>query len=161
MTKISEPLPWEFDDQKNFVPVTYKGALVGFCKPDIAQKVTAVLNDADKYRKAFDLACSDLSAKAGGMPSVQDYRQQYLLRVERPTKGIRVIARLLQERQEDLDLTHEEFAKLCDTFRLSRVELKNIYSGEDIESSQLAPLSRILGITVDELIIYWKGRDPS
>ncbi len=159
MTKINEPLPWDSDDTKSFIPVSYKGNVIGFCKPDVAPKITAILNDSTKYRKAFELACADLSAKAGGMPSAIDYQQQYLVRVERPTKGIRVIARLLQERQEDLNFNDEAFAKFCDTFRLSRVELKNIYNGEEIDSNQLTPLSRILGITIDELIILWKGRD--
>jgi hypothetical protein len=157
MPKITEPLPWNFNPKKSFVPVSFQGRIVGFCKPDVAETITAILNDHDKYRKALELACYDLCAKAGGLPSAASYRDQYLTRVERPTQGIAVIARLLQERQEDLDITDDEFGKFCDTFRLSRVELQNIYKGEEIDLDQLTPLSRILGIAVDELIVLWKG----
>jgi hypothetical protein len=83
--------------------------------------------------------------------------QQYLAKTERPRSGTGAIAILLEERQEELDLTDEEFAKFCDTFRLSREELRNIYAGEDIENTQLAPLSRILGMTIDEIIEVWRG----
>jgi hypothetical protein len=158
MPKITDPLPWEFNPKEFYVPVLFKGNVIGFCKPDVAKTITAILNDNDKYRKALDLACYDLSAKAGGLPSAQSYRDQYIDRVERPKQGVGMIARLLQERQEDLDITDEEFAKFCDTFRLSRVELQNIYNGEDVDPTQFTALSRILGVTVEELMGLWKGK---
>ncbi len=160
MAKINQPLPWETNPKQALVPISHEGTMVGFCKPDYAVRIVEILNDEDKYRKALHLACYDLVARSGGSPStIQELMQKYIARAERPKSGTRAIALLLKERQEELDLTDEEFAKFCDTFRLSREDLRNIYAGGDIESAQLSPLSRILGITTDEVIEIWKGAD--
>ncbi|MFN6530889.1 hypothetical protein [Nostoc sp. ChiSLP03a] len=71
---------------------------------------------------------------------------------ERPKYGTRAIAVLLQDRQKELDLSNQEFAKFCDTFKLSPTELNNIYAGEAFDDNLLAPLSRILGITKEQLL---------
>jgi hypothetical protein len=92
-----------------------------------------------------------------GSDSVDELVQKYLNKVSRPIRGTALIALLLKERQAELDLNAEEFAKFCDSYRLSRKELRNLYNGAEIESSQLSPLSRILGKTIDEVINTWKG----
>jgi len=160
MAKINQPLPWGMDATDTYVPISHEGKVIGFCKPDYASSVIDILNEVDKLQKALDLACYDLVARSGGSTTaVTDMVQQYLEKAERPKSGTALIALLLEERRDALDLTDEEFAKFCDTFKLSRDELKGIYANEEIESAQLTPLSRILGMTVDELIDAWKGQD--
>jgi hypothetical protein len=160
MAKINQPQPWESNPGETYVPVLHEGQVVGFCRPSYVARILETLNDDERLRKALQIACYDLIARSGGSTaSVNDLVQQYLLKAERPKRGTGAIALLLKERQDALDLTDEEFAKFCDTFRLSREELKNIYAGLDIENTQLAPLSRILGITMDELIDFWKGAE--
>ena len=160
MAKINQPQPWESNSGETYIPLLHEGKVVGFCRPSYADRILETLNDDEKLRKALQLACYDLVARSGGSSdSVNDLVQQYLTKAERPKRGTGAIALLLKERQEALDLTDEEFAKFCDTFRLSRAELKNIYASQDIDNTQLAPLSRILGITMDELIDFWKGEE--
>ncbi len=157
---INQPLSWELNTQETFVPISHEGKVVGFCEPVYAQRIVASLNEEERLQKALALACYDLTARlGGGAMSVDDLVQQYIAKAERPTSGTAIVAMLLQHRQEDLDLTEEEFAKFCDTFRLSRAELHGIYAGADIENNQLGPLSRILGMTVNELIDTWKGKE--
>ncbi len=160
MVKINQPQPWESNPGETFVPVLHEGQVIGFCRLNYADRIVETLNDDEKLRKALHFACYDLIARSGGSTdSVNDLVQQYLAKAERPKSGTGAIALLLQERQNALDLTDEEFAKFCDTFRLSREELKNIYAGHDIENTQLAPLSRILGLSIDELIEVWRGQE--
>jgi hypothetical protein len=158
MAKLNSSLPWEFNPNDSYLPITYEGKVIGFSKSAYANQLVGSLNHNEKLRKALYLACYDLIARKGGSSSeVNELMQQFMARIERPKSGTGAIALLLQERQVELDLTDDEFAKFCDTFRLSRPELKSIYAGEDIEHIQLAPLSRILGVTTDELIEIWKG----
>ncbi len=117
------------------------------------------MNEANKTYKALRLACYDLMARTGGGIDVDSLMEQYLAKAQRPKSGTGAIALLLQERQTELDLTDEEFARFCDTFRLSSGELTAIYAGADLDSHQLTPLARILGLTVDELLLVWKGTD--
>jgi hypothetical protein len=159
MARIDQLLPWKSNASESFVAILYESEVVGFCKADVASQIIETLNEDEKLRKALHLACYDLVARAGGSTSsINELMQQYIARASRPTRGTGAIALLLKERQRELDLTNEEFAKFCDTFRLSREELKNIYAGAEIENTQLAPLARILGMTVDELIDEWQGR---
>lgn len=160
MTKIYQPLPWELYPQNTYVPISFEQRVIGLCKPNFAARIVEALNDDEKVRKALYMACNELSAQLDGTITADELMQQYLLKAQRPTHGAAFIALLLQERQESLDLTDEEFAKFCDTFRLSREELRNIFAGEEIESTQLGPLCRILGLTMDELIEAWKGSNP-
>lgn len=159
MARIDQLLPWKSNSNECFVAISYEGEVVGFCKSDFASQIVETLNEDEKLRKALHLACYDLVARSGGSTSsINELMQQYIARAARPKSGTGAIALLLKERQKELDLTNEEFAKFCDTFRLSREDLKNIYSGVEIENTQLAPLARILGMTVDELIDEWQGR---
>ena len=157
MAKIYQPLLWELYPQNAYIPISYEGKIIGLCKPNFATRIVETLNEDEKLHKALYMACTELSAKLDGTITAEELMQQYLIKAERPTHGTAFIALLLKERQENLDLTDEEFAKFCDTFRLSREELRNIFAGEEIESTQLGPLSRILGLTIDEVIAAWKG----
>jgi hypothetical protein len=149
---------WQFDPQDAYVPISYQGAIVGFCQSKSAKQLIATLNNAERLQKALTLACHDLAAQEdSSTDSVDEVVQQYLNKVSRPLRGTALIALLLKERQAALDLSPEEFAKFCDSYRLSREELRNLYSGAEIESSQLSPLARILGRTIDEVINVWRG----
>jgi hypothetical protein len=153
-----QPSSWQFESQAAYVPISHEGTIVGFCQPNYVKQVISTLNDAEKLQKALQLACYDLIAREGGSrEDVDDRVQTYLNRVSRPLSGTALVALMLKERQAELDLNHEEFAKFCDSYRLSREELRNIYHGEEIESQQLSPLARILGKTIDEVIDAWRG----
>lgn len=160
MPKAKPALPWNCSTQSAYVPLSFEGEVVGFCRPDCASEIAKSLNDVEMLQKALQLACYDLVARSGGASaSVAELVKRYLAKVERPLQGSALIAVLLRERQVDLDLTDDEFAKFCDSYRLSRTELREIHCGEEIESHQLIPLSRILGKTVDEVIEAWEGGD--
>ncbi|KAM3113526.1 hypothetical protein [Phormidesmis sp. 146-33] len=133
---------------------------MGFCHLKAAKETITTLNHAERLQKALMLACYDLIAREGGSTdSVDDLMQHYLNKASRSPRGTALIALLLRERQSELDLTAEEFAKFCDSYRLSREELRNLYNGVEVESSQLSPLARILGKTIDEVIDLLKGDD--
>lgn len=160
MAKTPQPSSWAFNDQESLQPLTYEGKVIGFCQPAYARHIVKQLTEGEQLYKALELACYDLTARSGGSAmGIKELVQQYIAKAVRPTSGTALVALLLKQRQEDLDLNDEEFAKFCDTFRLSRVELQAIYQNEDIEHNQLNPLARILGLTVDELIDAWKGRE--
>lgn len=160
MTRLHQPSPWERHSKDAYVPLSYQGNVIGFCKPNVADHIVETLNSAERLHKALHMACSDLLAQRGDSPiNANTLVQQYLAKAERPKHGTPAIALLLKERQAELDVTDEEFTKFCDTFRLSRVELHHIYAGHEIDSNQLNPLSRILGISVDELIEIWREKE--
>lgn len=156
--RFDRPQSWTSNINEQYLPIAHLGEVVGFCKSNYAARLLETLNDDETLRKALQLACYDLVARSGGSSSqVNDLVQQYLIKAARPKQGVGAIALLLHERQEELDLTDDEFAKFCDTFRLSRQELAAIYGGQEVDSKHLTPLSRILGITVDELLAVWQG----
>lgn len=158
MPKVKLTLPWECSTKASYVPLTYEGAIVGFCAPEFAGAIAKSLNEKELLEKALYQACYDLVARTGGSPdAVAEFVQRYRSKVERPLQGSALIGVLLRERQIDLDLTEEEYAKFCDSYRLSRAELRDIYRGEEVESHQLIPIARILGKTVDEVMEAWKG----
>jgi hypothetical protein len=159
MLKVNQPLPWDMNPNGAYVPILYEGKVIGFSRSDFAKRIVDTMNEEEKTRKALHMACYDLITQAGSTASVESLAEQYIAKAQRPKSGTGAIALLLQERQEELDLTDDEFAKFCDTFRLSEVELRSIYAGADIDSSQLTTLSRILGLTVDELLYVLKGSD--
>ena len=159
MDRFHKHLSWELQSNEAYVPILYEGEVVGFCRPEVAQQIVDSFNEEETYRRALQMACHDLIARSGSARNPKELMQRYLAKAERPKSGTGAIAVSLKERQRELDLTNEEFARFCDTFRLSREELKNIYAGELIEGNQLSPLSRILGLTMDELIQLWKGEN--
>ncbi|KYC42531.1 hypothetical protein WA1_21465 [Scytonema hofmannii PCC 7110] len=152
MSLRKEPLDWQLNASEIYLPFHYKGSLVGFLKQEFADEVLKVLNEDEVLKKALKIACAELIKQSGGeLSQVKDLMKKYIKISERPKHGTRAIAILLGERQQELDLNNQEFAKFCDTFKLSPVELNNIYAGEPLDDSLLAPLSRILGISKTEL----------
>ncbi|WP_392533166.1 hypothetical protein [Nostoc sp. C117] len=153
MSLRNEPLDWQLEANEPYIPVYYKGDLVGFFKPEYAIEVIKFLNEEDVLKKALKMACTDLIKKMGGDTNKVYYlMEKYIKTNERPKHGTRAIAVLLRDRQKELDLSNQEFAKFCDTFKLSPTELNNIYAGQAFDDSLLAPLTRILGITKERLL---------
>lgn len=160
MLQGNQPTAWQFDAKDTYVPITHNGAVVGFCKPGYAAQIAAAMNQDHKFRQALYLACYDLVSRSGGHNSqIDGLMQKYLAKTEPPKQGTALIAVLLKHRQAELDLNDDEFARFCDSYRLSYGELKNIWVGKDIEQRQLGPLARILGQSIDEVIEAWKGPD--
>ena len=154
----NESLPWEVESSAPFVPIYNHGNLAGFLKQEYTDKMIKFLNEQEVLAKALKLACTDLIKKTGGDTSqVNSLMKKYIKLSERPKYGTRAIALLLTERQKALDLSSQEFTKFCDTFKLSPSELYDIYAGVDIDDSWLAPLSRILGISKEQLLAVRDG----
>ncbi|WP_421658956.1 hypothetical protein [Leptothermofonsia sp. ETS-13] len=85
MAKINQPLPWEFNSDKPFLPISYEGEVIGFCRSDYASQIVETLNDDDKLRKALYLACYDLIARSGGSrSSINELMQQYIAKSNPP-----------------------------------------------------------------------------
>lgn len=159
MTHNNQPIRWETDTKEAYVPITYEGTLMGFGKPKFAVKVVEVLNEEERLRKAFKLACKDLLTYVGGdVRQVDDLIEKYLIKADRPRSGTGAIVNLLRDRMADLDVTAQEFARFCDSYRLSLNDLKRIYAGEKIPDNLLGPLARILGMTVEEVIAVRDGK---
>jgi hypothetical protein len=151
---------WQLQTQESYTPVYYKGTLAGFFKKEFANEITNLLNEDEVLKKALTIACSDLLKTSGGdKTQIKTMIQKYLKMSERPKYGTRAIAALLRQRQKELNLNTQDFSKFCDTFKLSAVELNNIYAGGAVEDSLLAPLSRILGISKAELLEIRDGSE--
>ncbi|WP_445635552.1 HTH cro/C1-type domain-containing protein [Nostoc sp. DSM 114161] len=160
MSLRNEPLDWQIEVNSPYVPIYHKGDLVGFFKQEYASEVIKFLNEEEVLKKALKMACTDLIKKIGGDTSKVNYlMEKYVKTSERPKYGTRAIAVLLRDRQKELDLSNQEFAKFCDTFKLSPTELNNIYAGEPFDDSLLAPLSRILGIAKERLLEVRNGSE--
>jgi hypothetical protein len=149
----NKPLPWQLNRNEPYWPIYYEDqVVVGFCRPEYAPRLVELLNDEEKLRKALHLACLDLIKQSDGDPTqVQALIKKYIKKTERPKYGTAAIAFLLRDRQEELDVSDKEFARFCDSYKLSPEALKNIYTGKKIEDSLLIVLSRILGKSVEEL----------
>jgi hypothetical protein len=155
----NKSLTWQFDPYDPYFPILYEGVEVGFCTLEFSTRIVEVLNEEGKLRKALELACLDLLRQSGADPNqVEELMKKYLVRTERPKYGTGAIAFLLRDRQEELDISDKEFARFCDSYKLSHEELKGIYEGKQITNSQLVVLSRILGKSIEELA---KVRDGS
>ncbi|PHJ65997.1 hypothetical protein VF14_05950 [Nostoc linckia z18] len=153
MSLRNEPLDWQVETNNAYIPIYHQGNLVGFFKQEYASEIISFLNDEEVFKKALKLACTDLIKKMGGDTNKVNYLiHKYVKSSERPKYGTRAIALLLRDRQKELDLSNPEFAKFCDTFKVSPTELNNIYAGEPFDDSLLAPLSRILGIAKERLL---------
>lgn len=133
---------------------------MGFFKPDHASEVIKFLNEQEVLNKALKMACTDLIKKVGGDTNKVNYLMgKYIITSEPRKHGTRAIAVLLNDRQKELDLSNQEFAKFCDTFKLSPTELNNIYAGEAFDDSLLVPLSRILGMAKERLLEVRDGSE--
>jgi hypothetical protein len=64
MPKSPSP-PWQFDAQDAYVPISYEGAIVGFCQLNSAKQLIVTLNQSERLQKALTLACHDLIAREG------------------------------------------------------------------------------------------------
>lgn len=153
MSQNDNYLPWKFDSKASFVPILLDGTIVGFCQAERAARITELLNAQEKIYKALRLSCLDYIRKSGGDTSrVEELMRKYISRAERPKYGSRALAAILRDRQVELNVSDREFVRFCETYKLSLAELKEIYAGEEIIDSQLGPLSRILGMSIDELL---------
>jgi hypothetical protein len=160
MSLRNEPLDWQVNSDEAYVPISHKGDLVGFIKQEYANEIITYLNEDEVLKKALKIACIDLLQKTGGDPSKVNYLiKKYIKLSERPKYGSRAIALLLKERRKELDLSDTEFTKFCDTFKVSPLELNNIYTGEPVDDSLLLPLTRILGITKERLLEVRDGTE--
>jgi hypothetical protein len=159
MVLPNQPLPWQFNSNHVYVPITYDNEVVGFCKPEYAPQITEVMNDEQKVRRALKLACAALSKQSNGQLGTTDALvEEYLERAAVPRSGTRAIALLLKNRQEELGVTEKEFIRFCDSYRLSPEKLQEIYGGDaKIESTLLAPLARILGQSLEEVVQIIEG----
>lgn len=158
MPLINQSSTWEYYPEDPYVPITHEDTVVGFCRPEFAVRIVEVMNDEEKLRKALRIVCLDLLRRTGGdISRVDELVARYIERAERPKYGTRAIAALLRDRQQELDVSDQEFAKFCDSYRLSVRELRNIFAGEEIYDSMLGPLSRILGTTPEELMAVRDG----
>lgn len=158
MVRFSQSRSWMSNSDESYVPILHEGEVVGFCNPHYVTRIVDTLNEDEISRKALQAACADLIARAGRTDiGVHDLMQQYLELASRPKHGVAAIALYLKERQAELDLNDEEFAKFCDSFRLSKKELNAIYNGELVDPKQLTPVSRILGMSVDDVIVVLRG----
>lgn len=135
-----------------YVPLLYQGSLAGFCSPEYSEEIVEILNQEERLRKALRLACLELLRQAGADSSKADaLMKKYLSLAERPKFGPRAVAFLLRERQQDLQVSTQEFVKFCDTFKLSPKQLQSIFAGKSIEPNLIPPIARILGKTTAEV----------
>jgi hypothetical protein len=149
---------WKFYSSDIYVSLTYEEEVVGFCKPDFAARIVEVLNDDEKLRQALWIACSDLARLSGGTSiPVDALVDRYLAKTAEPRSGTAAIVTLLRQRQEELDVSDKEFARFCDSYRLSQEQLRALYAGDDVDSDMLVPLSRILGRSLEDLLQLLEG----
>ncbi|HEY9647901.1 MAG TPA: hypothetical protein V6C88_16110 [Chroococcidiopsis sp.] len=158
MVLSDEPQSWQAFPADTYVSITYEDEVVGFCKPDFALRIVETLNDDEKLRKALRLACQDIMSRAGGTTGdVDDLVERYLIKTTAPAAGVAAIAALLRDRQEELDVSDKEFIRFCDSYRLPKEKLEAIYAGEEIESTMLVPISRIVGRSVEDIMQILEG----
>lgn len=158
MALPNDPPSWQFNSDKHYCPIMHQGKVVGFGRPKFAARIVDLLNEEEKLRQAMKLVCRDLLTRMGRSPDeANELMTEYLARATRPKSGVAAIAVLLLDRQAELDISTDEFAKFCDSYKLSRGELSDIYTGKELNNSQLGPLSRILGRTIDDLLEIWQG----
>lgn len=160
MALNNQPLRLQFHPDSSYIAISSDEVDVGFCTPEFAAKIVETLNEDEKLHednetlnKALKMACLDLIKKSGGNPAQVDRLiRKYMENAKRPQHGPRAIAYLLRDRQEQLDISVQEFIKFCDSYKLSPKELKAILNGKDVADEQLRPISRILGTSVQELM---------
>lgn len=149
---------WQFDSKDLYVPIMYDGAVMGYGKPKFAARVVEALNEEEKLKRAIKLICRDLLTYSGGdIRQTDELIKQYLMKAERPKTGPGAIAVLLRDRQAQLDVNDQEFTRFCDSYKLPRAAMNNIYAGEKLPDNLLIPLSRVLGMKVEEIIAIRDG----
>lgn len=159
MASNNRPSRWQVNPEPSYISISYEGREVGFCHPEFAVQVIEALNKNEKLleenellNRALQWACWDLLRRAkGNLNQVNELREKYLEMAKRPEHGTEAIAFLLRKRQEELDISDQEFAGFCNSYKLSPKELLDIYDGKEVSDTQLKVLARILGKTIGEL----------
>jgi hypothetical protein len=153
---------WQYSQKLAYFPIFYEGALIGFGRREVVSKIVKALNDEPVLRKALQMACYDMLNQSGMDTNRVDLLvKKYISKAERPRYGSRAIAAMLRDRQEELNVSDQEFVRFCDSYKISPLELQEIYAGEEIVNSQLGPLSRILAVPVEELMEVRDGPKKS
>lgn len=160
MVPTNQPWHLQLKSDRSYIAIYDRETEVGFCTPEFASSIIETFNEEEKLReqnetlyKALYMACTDIIRRSGGNVSqVKQVMRKYLEQVKRPEHGSRAIAFLLRDRQRELDVSNQEFARFCDSYRLSPPELLDIYRGKDIGDQQLPAISRIVGKSVKELM---------
>lgn len=143
-----------------YVPLVFDGETIGLCKPEAASRLAEITNREATVAaanaillKAFQFACRDWLKKTKSDPAkAGTLMQKYVAAVVRPEVGPRAIAYLLRDRQTALGMGDREFVQFCDSYRLAPAELRDVYEGRDIDDEQLKSVSRIVGISLADLI---------
>lgn len=159
MKQTTQSLRLQLNHLRSYISISYQDMEVGFCTPEFADRVVETFNEYERLHeenetlnKALQLACRDLIKQSGGNAyHLHKRMKHYIENAKRPEHGTRAIAYLLRERQRELDLSNREFVHFCSSYKLSPKELKEIFSGRDINDNQLKVLSRIVGKSVEEL----------
>jgi hypothetical protein len=152
MNPIDEPLPWRVNAKASYVPLEYEGETVGYCDPDYADELAITMNEQITFKKALRMACRDLLKRMNkDTKRAPELADRYIQQAKRPTSGPRALAFLLAERQRELGLSPQEFLKFCDTFKISERDITELAEGKTIAPRNIAPISRVLGITPMEV----------
>jgi hypothetical protein len=149
----------QFDSYRSYIPISYDEIEVGVCTQEFAAKIVEALNESESLReqnetlnKAFQMVCTDFVKRLGGNSSqVSKLMRKYLENAKRPEHGSRAIAFMLRDRQRELDVSNQEFARFCNSYRLSPKDLIGIFNGKDVTDEQIVPVARILGKTTKEI----------
>lgn len=152
MNPIDEPLPWRVNAKASYVPLEFEGETVGYCDPEYADELAMTMNEQITLQKALRMACRDLLKRMNkDTKRAQDLADRYIQQAKRPTSGPRALAFLLVDRQRELGLSQQEFFKFCDTFKISERDIAELAEGRAIAPRNIAPISRVLGITPTEV----------
>ena len=158
MVLMDDLKSWAIHSKDPYLPISYEGKVIGFCKPNYAVRIIKLLNQEENSRKALYKACNDLVAlKGGNSDEVKHYAKKYLSMAKRPKHGLGAITALLKDRQKELDLNDTEFVKFCDSYKLSADQLKNVCEGKNIQDESLHAIARILGMTFEDILVVRYG----
>lgn len=148
MNPIDEPLPWRVNTNASYVPLEYEGQTIGYCDPDYADELAHTMNEQITLNKALRMACRDLLKRMNKNTSrASELADRYIKQAKRPISGPRALAFMLAERQRELGLSPQEFFKFCDTFKISEQDIAEMADGKAVAPHNVAPISRVLGIT--------------
>ncbi|TAF52204.1 MAG: hypothetical protein EAZ61_08760 [Oscillatoriales cyanobacterium] len=152
MKPIDEPLPWRVSTNASYVPLEYEGQVIGYCELDYADELATTMNEQATLHKALRMACRDLLKRMNkDVNRASELADRYVKQAKRPTSGPRALAFMLAERQRELGLSPQEFFKFCDTFKISEQDIAHMADGHAVASHNIAPISRVLGITPTEV----------
>lgn len=152
MNPIDEPLPWRVNAKASYVPLEYEGQVIGYCDLEYADELATTMNEQATLHKALRMACRDLLKRMHkDVNRASELADRYVKQAKRPVSGPRALAFMLAERQRELGLSPQEFFKFCDTFKISEHDIAQMADGKAVASHNIAPISRVLGITPTEV----------